>query len=242
MRIVESIFNVPPLATPGGPLIPPCSCALLLVERWPVRDHRLHLHLSYPPNGRAKDLVIENPEPGMRLDLRGVDGSIPSVLIETWPPATPPCQSYTLALGIQDDIEGVIVTHHDHVQLLPLGVVRIANGAWGAHATFIAWRSGQVHFVFECSAEPNTFDMRLSGRMTGGMGENYYHSFGTQYRTSSPDTLRGYITPQPRVAAGVTHGGYVISGVPYRLEIRHGAAAPLDIRVDAVITPHTMMP
>lgn len=241
MRILTQTFHVPPLATPGGRW-EECQAAFISIEAWPYRGHNLFLQCSYPSLGTILEHVIADPEPGMRFDLRGEDGTAPSVRIESYPKLPAPTQSYENKIAIFEDIRDIVVTHSDHIQFMALGKVSIPAAGWNVHSTFTAWRSGQIGLVVECSAEPTALSFRLSGRMTGGMGESYYHSTGTQYRTSSPDTLRGYITPQPRVTDPITHGGYVIAGIPYRLEFKTAAVGAVDISADVYITPHSMMP
>lgn len=237
MNIYGARYSIPPA------VVPPMwtdihKAGIVLVEWWPCRTRPLMIEATYP-GGRVKMLRIENPEPGMRIDLRAEDGAIPDVLLYDADPTVAPLESYETRIVDFDSDEMIVSTHHDHTQLLPLGVARIVNGAaYGVHSTFVAWRSGLLEFVYECSAEPTALRLRVSGRMTGGLGKSYYHSFGAAYRTNSPDTLRGYLTAQPRIAADVTQGAYVIAGIPYRVEILHGAAAPLDIGLDVHITPH----
>lgn len=238
MRILEHEHNAPP-----APAIPPQiyegRAAFIAVEWWPNREHRLEIDLNYYEiDGRvtSETLRIANPEPGMVLDVRNETGAPANAVIRQ-EVGTNLLTSWRTRLVVYEATCPAISTHSEHSQALPLGTVKIPNGAaYTAHSTFYAYRTGYLAFVYDSAGvNPGTCFFRVSALQLTGVPLLFYHGIGQVYTTSSPAVSRGHVTEQPRVAAAITQHGHVMAGIPYRLEINHNQGAPIDFTVDALI-------
>jgi hypothetical protein len=209
------------------------EASLIQIEWWPNRGQQLVISFL---SGSSDKFTVDNPEPGMRFDVRDANGNPRRIAIEV--PYATLITAYSVGLLVLDAPEPIAFSSQEkqEAQWANIGrAVRIPTGAGGGVlADFVAWRSGALRLRYLASVSPVTLTANLYARDQAGVGALYIISSEV---LSMPAAGLDKVEQHLMRGAATSQVCHVEAGGHYRITLAQGTLGNVDFDADLCILP-----